>query len=106
MREVCENKDDLKFFMCELINTHIEDDPLIKGDRKKFSKSTSGNVSEPLLSRIKNYDIDAVKIDAIMVVLFYLKIELALDFDLKQIIKEDNESRITNKNSFSNDPSF
>ena len=106
MREICKSKDDLKFFMCELINTHIDSDPEINGDRKKFSNSTNGKISEPLLSRIKNYDIDAVKLDSIMAVFFNLGIDLVFTFELNKIVKNERRSNKVNKSSLSNEPSF
>lgn len=106
MREICENKDDLKFFMCELINNYIEEDPALKGDRKMFSKSTGGRVSEPLLSRIKKYDIDAVKLDSIMAVFFNLKIDLVFSFEPSSGIKKENQTDFFKKNKPSYNPSF
>lgn len=81
MKETCESKEDLKFFMCEVINEHIENDCLLRGDRKAFSKRTGGSVSEALLSRIKNYDVDSIKLDSIMVVFFNLNIDLVFSFE-------------------------
>lgn len=106
MREICESKDDLKFFMCELINTHIDSNPEINGDRKKFSNSTNGKISEPLLSRIKNYDIDAVKLDSIIAVFFNLGIDLVFTFELDKIVKSERKSSKVKKSSLSNEPSF